>query len=445
MPDTNDIEGIIFYDDVETTATFECSNPLLNQLFAAAQNGISGNYHGMPTDCPQRDERLGWLGDRTTGCYGESMLFRNRDFYLKFLQDIEDTQDDKGQIADIAPEFWTGLRHANVTWTGAYVYIAHMLLERYNDDRGIRRHYDSMRRWLLYTLDAGMRDSIMTIDTYGDWCMPPENEYLIHSKDPNRVTEAAVLSTTVMYDILRKMQTFAQRMNRPQDAQEYATMAENMKKAYNRLFYHADKGFYSNNTVTANILSYELGLVPDEEKQRVMANIVDVTTQTFDSHVSCGVLGIQHLMRGLTRSGHAQLAYTIATQTTYPSWGYMLANGATTIWELWNGNTANPAMNSGNHVMLLGDLMLWYMEDLAGIRPASNGYQTLIMQPCFPNDLTFVKASYLSIHGTISSAWQRNDNGSITWHISLPRGVKADVILPNGKTKHIRGNQTLQF
>ena len=444
-PDIHDLQGIIFYDDVEKTATFECSNPLLNQLFAAAQNGISGNYHGMPTDCPQRDERLGWLGDRTTGCYGESMLFSNRDFYLKFLQDIEDTQDENGQIADIAPEFWTGLRHANVTWTGAYVYIAHMLYERYNDKRGIQRHYDSMRRWLHYTLDAGMQDSVMTIDTYGDWCMPPENEYLIHSKDPNRVTEAAVLSTTVMYDILGKMQLFAQVMNRPDDAREYDTIAQNMKKAYNRLFYHADKGYYSNNTVTANILSYELGLVPDDEKERVMANIVEVTTNTFDSHVSCGVLGIQHLMRGLTRNGHAELAYTIATQTSYPSWGYMLRHGATTIWELWNGNTANPAMNSGNHVMLLGDLMLWYMEDLAGIRPASNGYRTLLMQPCFPKDLTFVKASYRSRYGTIASAWERDGNGRITWHINLPRGVKAHVVLPNGETKDIRGKQTLQF
>ena len=185
--------------------------------------------------------------------------------------------------------------------------------------------------------------------------------------------------------------------------------------------------------------------MPEEERNRVLQQIVKTTEQEFDSHVSCGVLGIQHLMRTLTRNGHADLAYRIATQTTYPSWGYMLRNGATTIWELWNGNTADPAMNSGNHVMLLGDLMLWYFEDLAGIRPDKIGYEHLLMKPCFPQALNYVEASYQSVRGRIRSRWDRQNNGTIRWQITLPASVRATVVLPDGSTKEIEGSTELVF
>lgn len=445
MPDSSSIQGIIIGDKMATTGMFTCSDSLLNQLFRAAYHGIQGNYHGFPTDCPQRDERLGWLGDRMTGCYGESMIFDNKTIYLKWLQDIEDTQSEDGQIADIAPEYWTGLRHANVTWTGTYVSVANMLWERYGCEQGIRRHYPSMRKWLQYTLKTSMRDDLMTIDTYGDWCMPPENLTIIHSKDPARQTSDTVLSTCAMYDVLQKMQRFATLLGKDDDCKEYAELAERMKTAYNHTFYHPETGGYSNQTVTANILSYALGLVPEEERNRVLQQIVKTTEQEFDSHVSCGVLGIQHLMRTLTRNGHSDLAFRIATQTTYPSWGYMLRNGATTIWELWNGNTADPAMNSGNHVMLLGDLMLWYFEDLAGIRPDKIGYEHLLMKPCFPQALNYVEASYQSVRGRIRSRWDRQNNGTIRWQITLPASVRATVVLPDGSTKEIVGSTELVF
>ena len=439
------IRGYVIADGMSETGTFSCSDTLLNNIFAAAKRGIRGNYHSFPTDCPQRDERLGWLGDRFTGCIGESYVFNNKALYLKWLQDIEDAQTESGQLYDIAPRYW-GLRpHDNITWTGTYIAVADMLLQRYGCEEGVRRHYDSMRRWLCHSISSSMRDSLMTVDTYGDWCMPPESAELIHSKAPERQTDAVVLSTGTMYGILLTMQRFALLMQRDSDAVWYQQLAQGMKRAYNARFYHYDTGGYSNQTVTANVLSLAVGLVPDGEEERVMAHITRVTENDFDSHVSCGVIGMQYLMRTLTRHGRVDLALRLATQTTYPSWGYMLCNGATTIWELWNGNTAAPWMNSGNHVMLIGDLLIWMYEDLAGIRPAANGYAELLMQPSFPQGLDYVSASYNSVSGLIESHWQRGGDGQITWRISLPKAVCATVILPDGTTKSISGKARLTF
>lgn len=182
-----------------------------------------------------------------------------------------------------------------------------------------------------------------------------------------------------------------------------------MKEAYNAKYFHPETAQYGNNTVTANILSLRLGLVPKGYEEKVFANIVKKTEGDFGGHVSTGVLGIQHLMRGLTEYGRVDMAWKIVTNDTYPSWGYMTKKGATTIWELWNGDTADPAMNSANHVMLLGDLVIWYYEDLAGIKcaPESIAYKKLIMAPVFPEGLNAVSASYESVYGEIKSAWKK--------------------------------------
>ncbi len=430
MPRPEDITGLVQYDEMEECAGFECDNELLNRLHSNALWGIRGNYHGMPTDCPQRDERLGWTGDRLTGCYGENILMDNGALYYKWLHDLVDSQNEAGQIAHLTPEYRKG-RHDGVTWPGAFVYATYMLYRRYGDLDAVYELYPYLQKWVNYTYEKTQRDGILTVDRYGDWCMPPEQESLIHSKDPARKTEGAVLSTTVFYDILRMMGEMATRIGNHSDASYYARMAAHIKAAYNKTYFNAEKGQYSNNTVTANILSLELGLVPQGFEEKVMKNIVEVTEQQFDGHVSCGVLGIQHLMRGLTHHGQLDLAWRIVNQRSFPSYGYMIEHGATTIWELWNGNTADPAMNSANHVMLLGDLLLWYYEDLAGIRNAegSLGYTHLDMAPCFPEELHHVKAWQRTATGLVRSEWTRQDD-SLSWQIEIPANATATIRIP---------------
>lgn len=430
QPSTTDFAGYVVYDAMSTTGQFESSNALVNQIHKNAFWGIRSNYRGMPTDCPQRDERLGWLGDRATGASGEAYLFNNALLYNKWLQDIEDSQNEAGSISVVSPKYWE-IYADDVTWPSAYFYVADMLYRQFGDDSAIRKHYPSMKRWMQHMEEVALKDGVIVNDTYGDWCMPPEEQHLIHSQDPARKTDGAILSTTVYYDLLNKMVKFAGLCGQTADIPAYQKLAAEMKEAYNAKYFNRETAQYGNNTVTANILSLRLGLVPEGFEQKVFDNIVRKTEDDFGGHVSTGVLGIQHLMRGLTEYGRKDLALKIVTNETYPSWGYMINKGATTIWELWNGDTADPAMNSANHVMLLGDLLIWYYEDLAGIKCADDAqaFKKIEMAPVFPEGLNHVKASYESVYGKIESDWTRDGN-RLDWRVVVPGNTTAVIRIP---------------
>ena len=432
-PSLEDFEGQVLYDEMDTTGMFESSSDILNKIYANAYWGIRGNYRGMPTDCPQRDERMGWLGDRTTGCYGESYVFNNHALYVKWLEDIEAEQTEEGSLPDVAPAFWD-IRTDNMTWPAAFLTAANMLYERYGDMQPIVSHYPAMKKWLAYMKNKYGVEGIITKDTYGDWCMPPESPELIHSQDPSRITAAGVISTAFYYDLCRLMARFAHEQGFADDEADYMAEAETAKKAFNERYFNREEGCYDNNTVTANLLPLRFGMVEEADAQRVFNSLLRTTVNDFDSHVSTGVVGIQQLLRGLTDYGYGDLAFQIAANTTYPSWGYMVENGATTIWELWNGNTANPAMNSGNHVMLLGDLVIWLYDYLAGIAPADPGFKVVRMRPYPVKGLDYVHASYQSVYGTIKSSWKK-ENGLFDWQITIPANATALVYVPGDAEK----------
>ena len=306
-----------------------------------------------------------------------------------------------------------------------------MLYNQYGDVNAVKEHYASLKKWMEYIRDTHMTDYIIVKDVYGDWCMPPESPELIHSMDPTRVTDGRLLGTSFYYRLLNMMAKFAAVSGHNEDIPAYNELAQKVKEAYNKMFLNAETGQYANNTVTANLVSLMQGLVPDSLQAKVFANVVEKTKNEFDSHVSTGLIGIQFLMRGLTRNGEKELAYTIATNRSYPSWGYMIDKGATTIWELWNGDTANPAMNSGNHVMLLGDLMSWYFEDLAGIKSDSQqvGFKKIIMEPCFPENLDWVDASTETLYGKVASHWQKTAEG-LKWEVEIPANTTALIRIP---------------
>jgi len=214
-----------------------------------------------------------------------------------------------------------------------------------------------------------------------------------------------------------------------------------MKINYNKKYFDEGKALYGNNTVTANLISLMQGLVPEDRKLEVFDGLVQRIENDFNSHVSVGLIGIQFLMRGLTKYRRGDIAYKIATNNTYPSWGYMVENGATTIWELWNGNTADPAMNSGNHLMLLGDLIPWCYEDLAGIKTSKDyvGFKKIIMNPYFLEGLDFVNASHESPYGKIVSEWKR-ENHALLWNITIPCNSSALVSIPTINMEEITIN-----
>ncbi|MBQ9417158.1 MAG: glycoside hydrolase family 78 protein [Bacteroidales bacterium] len=441
-PKPADFEGLVFYDRMTTTGTFQSSNEVVNAIYRNAYWGIRGNYRSMPTDCPQRDERMGWLGDRTTGSLGESYMFGNHQLYAKWLTDIADCQLESGAVCDVAPAYWP-IYSNSMTWPGTFIAVADMLYTRFGDSRPIQRHYTAMKRWLDFMADRYMKDDLLMKDTYGDWCMPPESLELIHSRDTNRITKAPVISTPHYCYLASRMAAFADMLGQADDARRYREQAARSAEAFNARYFNQQEGRYDNNTVTANILPIAFGLVPEGSTDAVFANIVDKTENECGGHVSTGVIGIQHLMRTLTEHGRGDLALRLASDTTYPSWGYMQRQGATTIWELWNGNTANPAMNSGNHVMLLGDLLVWEYEYLAGIRPLAPGYTQIALKPYPIEGLDHVSASYESVAGTIRSEWTRKGN-RFEWTFTIPANTTAEVSLPSasGYTTQTLGSGT---
>ena len=441
-PKLTDVTGLVIYDQMADQGTFWCDNELLNKLHENAYWGIIGNYHGMPTDCPQRDERMGWLGDHAMGCYGENLVVDNGELYYKWLQDVWDTQDDDGMIANVAPGYWV-VRGNDVAWGALSVYATFMLYRRYNDVNAVQKYYPFLQNYMNF-LERTLQDGIVTGNNYGDWCMPPERPDLIHSEDPARKTDGKLISTAMYYSMLTMMGQMAMQLGREGDMLDYDRRQQKLKEAYNRHFYHPESGSYANNTVTANLLSLEFGLVPYGDEEKVLQNVVDVTEKTYNNHISCGVIGMQHLLTCLTRSGHLDQAMQLMLQKDYPSFGYMIENGATTIWELWNGNTADPGMNSGNHVMLLGDVLPWMYGSLAGIRqsPRSRAFKELDMYLSMPDELNHVRATHNTPYGKISSEWWRTEEG-ITWVVDIPANTSARIHLPTGYT--IQGMHSLRW
>jgi alpha-L-rhamnosidase len=433
------LDGRVVHDDLENAGDFACSNPLLNQIYWNIRWGVRGNYRSIPTDCPQRDERQGWLGDRSAESKGETYLFNTALLYGKWLQDMADAQKDSGSVSDVCPAYWP-FYSDNVTWPSSSVIIPAALRDQFADETVIARHYASAKLWVDY-MSGFLKDGIIARDSYGDWCVPPEEQKLIHSNDPKRQTDGALLATAYFYYDICLMEEYANLLGNLADAQRFAGQAAKIKTAFNARFLKPEAGQYDNGSQTSCVLPLAFGLVPPEQRQRIFDLLVNKITKECNDHIGTGLIGGQWLMRVLSDNGRADLAYKIATQQTYPSWGYMVSKGATTIWELWNGDTADPAMNSGNHVMLVGDLGIWLFEYLAGIKPdpAQPGFKHIIMRPEAVGDLRFVKASHRSAYGLIASDW-KYEGDCFQWQITVPVNTTATVWVPARKIGSVTVN-----
>ncbi len=438
-PDLATLEGRMVNDDLASGGSFACSHPLLNRIYTNILWGVRGNYRSIPTDCPQRDERQGWLGDRAIGSHGETYLFRTAAFYAKWMQDIADAQLENGNIPDVAPPFWNRYSD-NVTWPSTFLIIPGTLYRQYGDRQVVARMYPAMVRW-IELLRGSLKDDVSLSDKYGDWCVPPEEPGLIHSKDPARKTAPGLLATSYFYHCLQLMEQYALLLGNAGDAHRWRELGARIETTFHREFFRSDVGYYDNGSQTSCILPLAFKLTPPEQRPRVFDRLVDKITAETNHHVGTGLIGGQWLMRTLSDHGRADLAYTLATQRTYPSLGYMVDQGATTLWELWNGDTADPAMNSMNHVMLSGDLVIWLFEYLAGIRadPAASGFKHILLRPHVVGDLKWVQAKHDSPYGLrlLPPRTGRVLN-------PVPALRKADKLLGTLSSDHFGGHSGLQ-
>ena len=428
-PSAAALEGRVVHDDMERLADFTSSNELLNRIHKNMFWGIRGNYRSIPTDCTQRDERQGWLGDRSQVSRSESYMFDVAAFYTKWTRDLEDSQRADGAISDVVPTYWP-LYNDDLTWPSTLIFIPGMLYDQYGDRAPLEHAWPSMQKWLAH-VRTYLKDGLMPRDTYADWCVPPEDPTLIHSKDPARITDSTLIATTYYFKLLTLMGRYARLLDKSVEAESLEREAGQVNGAFQKRFFKPASSIYDNGTQTSSILPLSFDMVPAEYRAAVVKSLVDRISAESHGHVGTGLVGAQWLMRTLSDNGHADVAYQIATQKTYPGWGYMAERGATTIWELWNGDTADPAMNSGNHVMQIGDLAVWMYEYLAGIRsdPQAPGFRHAIIRPYPAGDLTFVKASHKTPYGTILSSWKRA-GGVFTLDVAIPANTTATVWVP---------------
>lgn len=439
-PDLACLEGRVVHDDLPRAGGFTCSNKLLNQIAHNIFWGVRGNYRSIITDCPQRDERQGWLGDRAAEACGEASLFNIARIYGKWLADIADSQLPDGCLSDICPSYWPRYTYG-ITWPSLAVIVPGTLYEEYGDRRVLAETYPVIKKW-VQLMARGLQNGITSADAYGDWCVPPESLQAIHSGDPKRRTAGPLVATSYHVHNLRLMARYATILGKADDAREFTKQADEVQRAFNRRFFDTAKNQYDNGSQTSYILPLAFGMVPPERRQPVFERLVDKITKKTPGMIGTGLIGGQWLMGTLSDNGRPDLAYTIASRKEYPSWGYMVEQGATTVWELWNGNTADPAMNSGNHVMLIGDLYTWMNHYLAGIRPDPQqpGYKHIIIRPVIVGDLTSVAAWRQSPYGKIESSWRRSGK-RLTLEVAIPANATATIFMPGKNAEGKEGKE----
>jgi alpha-L-rhamnosidase len=386
----------------------------LNRIQENITWGQRSNLHSVPTDCPQRDERLGWMGDTQafapTGCLNMGLA----PFFTKWMRDIADSQAPDGAVTDVAPVAVVS-GPAAPAWGDAVVIVPWTVYERYGDTRIIEENYGTMKAWIEY-MRKHAPDHLYEREGYGDWVAPVNSP-----KKP--IGAAYYFWSTKLFSKMAAV------LGRADDAREYGELSQKIAAAFNAKYFDSKSAAYEGGTQTANLLPLEFGIVPEDRQKEVLANVVrDIAAR--DYHLSTGFLGTACLMGVLSRGGAEEVAYKVATQRTYPSWGYMVEKGATTIWELWNSDTQGPEMNSRNH-FAFGVVGQWFYEELAGIHvdPDAPGYKRTIIRPRPAGDLEWARAEYDSVHGPIQSAW-RKSGGSFTLEVSVPANTSALVHVP---------------
>jgi alpha-L-rhamnosidase len=436
-PTLSTLEGEEVHDAVPRTGNFACSDKLMDQLIHNCRWGIQNNYRSIPTDCPQRDERQGWMGDRGMESRSESFMFNNELFYDKWLWDMQTAQQPDGNVSDVNPPYWS-VYTGDVTWPSTFIYLPGTLYLQYGQVSPIRDHYAAMAKWINFQL-AKVHQGVTTADTYGDWCSPARSPLKIHSSDPNRATPGVVLATATLYKDLNLMAWYAGILHRFGQRAHWLHEARRLYVGFNRQAWNAAGKYYGNGSDTSCILALASGITPKNRQADVIRRFLWRMHKRQDDHVGVGVIGMQWIFNEMSRMGQAQLAWKMLNQTTYPGWGFMIKHGATTIWELWNGNTANPAMNSEDHVMFIGDMLTWLFQYVGGIQSSIHhpGFKLVIMKPHVLGKLTWVRCQHRSPYGLIVSNW-KIQGGHFNWHVQVPPNSRAMVEIPSPNAASVK-------
>ncbi|MFZ1935212.1 MAG: family 78 glycoside hydrolase catalytic domain [Thermoguttaceae bacterium] len=417
-PDKDAITGIAVNSKVPLEGQFECSSPMINRLYKNIVWTQRANYISVPTDCPQRDERLGWTGDAETFVRAATYNADVAAFFTKWLVDLDDAQETlHGAFPDVAPTL-PGMGGGCAAWADAGTICPWTVYQVYNDERLLAKHYDAMVRWVEFCRHNS-NGLLRPAAGYGDWLS-------INANTPTDVLATAYFaySTKLTADAARVL-------GKQDDTRKYEELFQQIKAAFNKAYVAAD-GRIKGNTQTCYVLGLWFDLLPKELRPAATRYLID-DIKSRGMHLSTGFVGTSWLMPTLSATGNTPIAYKLLLNDTFPSWGYSIKHGATTIWERWDGWTAehsfqDPGMNSFAHYSF-GAVARWMFQSVAGIDMAQPGFQRLLIHPQPAEGLTWVKASYGSIHGRIATQW-KTANGKLAVIVTIPANTTATVVLP---------------
>ena len=430
----DNFEGLVVANSLDEVGAFECSIPLVNQIYRNLRWGQRMFLrNGVPLD-PDRDERQGWLGDPSKDSESEAFNFNVAAFYDKWLEDIRLDQQPDGKQSDVSPAYWA-FYSGDIVWPSVLSIVPDWYYSFYDDRRILAENYDPMKRWVDYCIRQLKPDATLDKAEYADWC----DTSSMDARHPDTgSTSRPLVGTAYCYLNVKLMARSAQRLGRSQDAQHYAEVARRIREGFNKRFLNPQTGKYESETQTSYVLPLAFGLVPDRVRSKVVENLVTDIIVRHHGHLTVGLVGMQWLMETLTETGHPEVALTIATQTARPSWGYMISKGATTIWERWDMDTRDPGMNSEALLIQTGDLNSWFYRTLAGIDydPEHPGFKNIQMRPHLIPGLPFAKASLDSPQGRIESSWHLQ-KGQFRWDVVVPPNATATLYVPTAETEAV--------
>jgi alpha-L-rhamnosidase len=443
-PTEETLRGLVLQSATPMASSFECSDPVVNQLFANIVRTQRSNFLEIPTDCPQRDERLGWMGDAQI--YVRSATY-NADvaaFFTKWLDDVEESQRSFGAYPDYAP-YPMGHGEAGKTfgtaWTDAGIICPHTLWKVYGDTRLIERHWDSMVRFLAFRQAASPSFQGVSIgNAWGDW---------LNLKDP---TPVELIDAAYFAHSAQLMTEMAEVLQRNGEAQKYREISENVKRAFVEKYVQKD-GTLRDASQTACVLALQFELLPEASRSAVTGQLVKLI-EANGNRMATGFLGTKSLLPALTANGRQALALRLFQSREFPSWAYPVVNGATSVWERWDsytkenafGGDNNAAMNSFSHYSF-GAVVQWMFQSLAGIDTDGPGYRKILLKPFGANSkaaasnapLDWVRSSYASPSGLIKAAWGVHER-KFEYQAEIPPNTTATLYLPSRPTETVSVN-----
>jgi alpha-L-rhamnosidase len=424
-PTADDLTGIVLHSDLPATGTFECSDPMINQLQSNIVWSQKGNFLDIPTDCPQRDERLGWTGDAQVFIRTAAFNMNVAGFFTKWLQDMADSQGEDGRIPSVVPHVTSIHGEGGPAWADAAIICPWTIYRCYGDERILQNCYPMMERFMQFLQDKSVNfiraDEHWKWKGYGDWL------------SINADTPADLIGTAFYAYCAHLMAEIAKVVGRNDDADKYVGLSEDVRNAWRKRFIAPD-GLIKVQTQTAYVLALHFDLLPEELRAKTVdALVADIESRGM--HLSTGFVGTPYLNHVLTRFGRMDVAYQLLNQKTFPSWLYSITQGATTMWERWDAWTHekgfnDTGMNSFNHYAY-GAVGEWMYAAITGIDldPRQVGYKRIVIHPKPGGGLTRARATHQSMFGQIESNWRLED-GTMHLHVIIPPNTTAAIEIP---------------